>query len=182
MSYEFEDNAKHKKEFDHSINRTSQMITIPRGNRKRMYNDNWERIFMKECNHCKRKLSKKEFHKNKNNSDGLAKRCKSCSAQSNKSFCNSEKGRRYKFNQKLKQYGLTFDEYMEILVKQKNRCANCRREQTDLNRLFHVDHNHKTGKVRGLLCSNCNTALGLLKEDFLIINNLKRYLKNSYDY
>jgi len=40
-----------------------------------------------------------------------------------------------------------------------------------------VDHNHKTGKVRKLLCSNCNTAIGLLKEDATIIENALNYIK-----
>jgi len=47
MSYEWEDHSKYKKEFDHSINRTSQMITIPKGNRKRMYNLRWQLAFGK---------------------------------------------------------------------------------------------------------------------------------------
>ena len=88
-----------------------------------------------------------------------------------------EKQQHYKFNYRLKKHGLTFDSYFDMLLKQKARCAICRIEQTKLTYLFSIDHNHKTGEIRGLLCSNCNTALGLLKEDFLIINNLKNYLK-----
>jgi hypothetical protein len=59
-------------------------------------------------------------------------------------------------------YGLTFDEYQAMAEAQGNRCAICRQEDT--TRLA-IDHDHETGKVRGLLCRRCNIALGLLGDD-----------------
>ena len=67
---------------------------------------------------------------------------------------------------------------------QDDKCAICNKPETQRDRRNRVkslcvDHNHSSGEVRSLLCSNCNTALGLLKEDVSIfeaaINYLKRY-------
>ena len=44
---------------------------------------------------------------------------------------------------------------------------------------YHIDHSHEDGQVRGLLCSNCNTGIGLLQEDEVIFNNAIRYLKET---
>lgn len=66
------------------------------------------------------------------------------------------KVRRY---QLMRLYGITPEQYEGMLVKQDARCAICLR--TSLGRLC-VDHNHTTGKVRGLLCQACNRALGLM--------------------
>jgi len=59
-------------------------------------------------------------------------------------------------------YGLTEEGY-QALVKQQNGCCAICKSPADTSGLF-VDHNHETGVVRGLLCSACNTALGLLRE------------------
>ena len=61
-------------------------------------------------------------------------------------------------------YGITPEEYDAMLTKQNNCCAICKKENT-ANKSMPVDHCHKTGKVRQILCSNCNTAIGLLQED-----------------
>lgn len=82
-------------------------------------------------------------------------------------------------------YGISIDEYNEFMKLQNNKCAICHREEYILDhrtkkvRRLSVDHNHDTGKVRGLLCKNCNTGLGMLREDLNIINNLKIYLERN---
>ena len=60
-----------------------------------------------------------------------------------------------------KLYNLSREDYDLMYLQQQCRCASCQ----DIMKEPHVDHNHTTGKVRALLCGNCNTALGLLKED-----------------
>ena len=70
-----------------------------------------------------------------------------------------------------KEFGISLDDYEELLVKQNGVCAICFQPETAVHakakrvQNLAVDHNHENGKVRGLLCSTCNTALGLLKED-----------------
>lgn len=77
----------------------------------------------------------------------------------------------------LKRYGITFTEYKALLIKQRYRCAACRTDEPGGRGRFHVDHDHETGEVRGLLCTNCNLALGLLKDDVHRVRRLLRYLK-----
>lgn len=63
-----------------------------------------------------------------------------------------------------KKYGITLEDYDTMLAKQNNVCAICQQPcATGMN--LAVDHDHSTGKVRALLCKNCNTAIGLLGED-----------------
>lgn len=59
-----------------------------------------------------------------------------------------------------RKFGLTSQEFERLLEKQKNCCAICEKHKSREGRTFHVDHCHKTGKVRGILCCNCNTILG----------------------
>jgi hypothetical protein len=62
-----------------------------------------------------------------------------------------------------KQYGLTLEQFDEMLEAQDGACALCGREQVGMR--LHVDHCHASGVVRGLLCSNCNTGLGMFGDD-----------------
>lgn len=81
-------------------------------------------------------------------------------------------------------FGIDVSEYFKILNSQNGVCLICNRPERrklfgKITRLA-IDHNHKTGKVRGLLCSNCNRALGLLEENLVFIDQMKKYiLKNS---
>lgn len=74
-----------------------------------------------------------------------------------------------------KQYNITLKEYNEILCKQNDVCGICHKPETrPTSKNLVVDHCHKTGKVRGLLCSKCNAALGFFQEN---INNLQNAIK-----
>jgi hypothetical protein len=57
-------------------------------------------------------------------------------------------------------YGLKPSEYRELFEAQGGRCAICHVRQEDFHRRFHIDHDHVTGTVRGLLCAGCNFSLG----------------------
>lgn len=92
---------------------------------------------------------------------------------------NKDRTRRYSFLFNLKKlYGMTEEEYEALLLAQGNRCGIC-------TKLFvktpHIDHDHKTGKVRGLLCNDCNTGLGRFKDDFSVVRAAVRYLKRNGD-
>ncbi len=65
-------------------------------------------------------------------------------------------------------------EYWRLYEMQNGNCAICRKRKKLV-----LDHCHRTGKIRGLLCSNCNTALGLVKENLEIIEGLRTYLKDG---
>lgn len=78
--------------------------------------------------------------------------------------------------QKKNRYGLSAEEYYSIFKKQNNKCAICCQEFSDNNKAF-VDHCHKTNKVRGLLCTRCNTLLGMAKDNISILESAITYLK-----
>ena len=107
--------------------------------------------------------------------DGYKRYCKTCNKKRKKEYY--ERYPDEQKNRKLKRkYGITLDEYNLMFLKQQGNCLICSIHQSILKRPLVVDHCHNTGKVRGLLCSNCNTALGLLKEDEEIIKNLLEYI------
>ena len=71
-----------------------------------------------------------------------------------------------------RRYGISYAEYKAMLSKQKNKCLICNTED-----ILVVDHNHKTGEVRGLLCHGCNCAIGLLRDDPSVLQSAITYLK-----
>lgn len=76
----------------------------------------------------------------------------------------------------LTKYGLALEEYEALLVAQHNRCAAC---DDELVGRCHLDHCHETGKIRGVLCSGCNVALGHVKDDIKRLMALIRYLEKN---
>ena len=83
--------------------------------------------------------------------------------------------------QNLKKYGLTLDEYSQMLEEQNHVCAVCKQPETSKNQFgtvsLAVDHCHETGLNRGLLCMACNRSIGMLGEDVKRIESVIEYLK-----
>lgn len=73
---------------------------------------------------------------------------------------------------RLQKYGLTFEKWNEMVLDQGGKCAICKKETK-----LCVDHDHKTGKVRGLLCLTCNQGIGSLKDCSEIVYRAAEYLK-----
>ena len=71
-------------------------------------------------------------------------------------------------------YNLSLESYFTMLEKQQNKCAICDRRDN-----LHIDHCHKTGFVRGLLCRECNTGIGKLKESPKIFERALQYLQQN---
>ena len=82
-------------------------------------------------------------------------------------------------NARCKKYGITADDYHAMLSQQGNTCAICRCDSPGTNHDWHIDHDHRTGKVRGLLCHHCNTALGHVRDDLSTLNAMTDYLNRS---
>ncbi len=80
-----------------------------------------------------------------------------------------------------KKYGIDFAEYQRMLLAQKGVCAICEQPETKLQdgaiRMLSVDHSHTTGAVRGLLCANCNMAIGYACDDVTILEKAIAYLE-----
>jgi hypothetical protein len=82
-----------------------------------------------------------------------------------------------KANHLRNKFGITVEEYNKLLLEQDGKCAICGKSQAEFNRSFCVDHDHNTGKVRGLLCDNCNKALGCFYDDINIIKAAYNYIE-----
>jgi hypothetical protein len=90
-----------------------------------------------------------------------------------------EKQKKRSFKNNLKKYGITPENYQEFFNKQEGKCAICSSSEVSVARrsynLF-VDHDHKTGKVRGLLCHHCNTGLGQYRDNTELLQKAIEYL------
>ena len=86
-------------------------------------------------------------------------------------------------NRQLKNsYGITIEDYILMEESQNNKCAICRGTQRNKRtNYFDVDHNHKTGKVRGLLCTNCNQGIGKFQDNKELLLHAYNYLEDSED-
>lgn len=86
--------------------------------------------------------------------------------------------RRKKNGLKLK-FGINFDQYEAMLHEQDYVCIICKKKD-NCGRDLAVDHNHITGKIRGLLCTDCNTGLGLFDDNVELLEKAINYLKRNY--
>lgn len=98
----------------------------------------------------------------------------------NRKNYNTEKGKAYYCQRYLREkYGITILEKMLLLEKQGGRCAICGTDEFN-GKSPCVDHDHTTGKIRGILCGNCNNALGLIKDNVLIAQQMIVYLGGNH--
>lgn len=95
---------------------------------------------------------------------------------SNKEYMSSRQ-RQYQLRDK---YGITEKDYDLLLLSQSNKCAICQTDKpTGKWKRFAVDHCHKTGKIRGLLCNECNRGMGLLRDNAELLRKAAEYLDNN---
>jgi len=74
-----------------------------------------------------------------------------------------------------KDFGLSLEEYNQMFAAQNGLCLGCYKHQSIFKKAFAVDHDHLTGKVRGLLCMKCNSVLGYVADDSTILRRLADY-------
>ena len=112
------------------------------------------------------------------------KHCKKCGESDQAKFYETSQfcrvcHREWMRDSRLRKRGVSRDEYLFKLHQQVGACAVCSRPESavkDGHRGLHQDHNHKTGKVRGILCSRCNQVLGRVHEDVALLRSLADYL------
>jgi hypothetical protein len=103
-------------------------------------------------------------------------RCKECDHARVKIYHKDNKAKvtkRQLISHRRRLYGLNEEEYNNMILSQNNLCAICNKPS---DKTLHIDHDHVTGRVRGLLCSNCNLGIGLLEEDLIVLNRAIEYL------
>jgi hypothetical protein len=129
---------------------------------------------MKQCGACKEIKALSEFNRDKGFKDGLRKNCKVCVNKRRNELMTKDK---YRNRHLQRTYGITTEIYNEMFNEQDGKCSICLRHQSELKHKLHVDHCHKTNKVRSLLCFNCNQALGNVSDSIERLNKAIDYLR-----
>jgi hypothetical protein len=118
----------------------------------------------KVCKDCLKEKRLVDFSRDRNvKKDGRKACCKAC-----------ERIRKAAYT-----YGLSKEDYNNLFQKQKGCCAICGIHQSESKHRLHIDHDHNTGKVRGLLCGNCNTGIGNLRDSIDLLKKAIGYLENT---
>jgi hypothetical protein len=142
----------------------------------------------KICSKCAIKKPLTSFHKNNFGKDGRYSHCINCKKiykakfyKENKVEAKNRYKKYYENNKETiedsrlkRKYNITLNDKNTLLLKQNNKCVICKLE-LDNNIKTHIDHCHKTNKVRGILCVNCNLGLGNFKDK-------EEYLYNAIEY
>ena len=127
---------------------------------------------MRTCTLCKKKQKESDFYKSNHN-------CKTCKNKMVRSWRKENPEKYFLYDRKIKlknKYGMTPEDYDRIFSAQKGKCAICLTDDyLKKNRHYNIDHDHKTGKVRGLLCNKCNQNIGIIEDN--IKYNLERIIK-----
>ncbi len=157
-------------------------------------------IIEKKCSKCKEIKNVSEFSKDKYIKDGYTCRCKKCRNEHYNSYYekypekaklknDEQKDNRFKFYNSdvgiessrrahlKRMFNITLEKYNIMLAEHNGVCAICGEPEVYYrNKVLCVDHDHKTDKIRGLLCNRCNRSLGLLKDDKNLLISAINYL------
>lgn len=107
--------------------------------------------------------------------------CKDCEAEYIRvSKRNGPTGtKEYQRKRNVKKYGMTIEDFNRILESQGYKCKICGSKKPHGRGNFHIDHCHKTMRVRGLLCHYCNVALGGVRDDINVLESMILYLREN---
>ena len=129
----------------------------------------------RKCCRCLEIKDLEEFHRDKNKKLGRRYYCKECANRDQKKF-NKNRNSIYNRNSYLNRvYNINETKYNELYQAVDGCCEICGK----FKRKLFIDHDHKTGRIRGLLCLKCNAGIGLLQDSPKIINNALKYLKRK---
>ena len=136
---------------------------------------NVSRVVVKTCNACGVEKELSKFHKDATIKCGYRGKCIECRDSHRKKVYDKEANREWWLRST---YGISISDYDRMLEEQDNSCAICNTHISTQVKNFHVDHCHTTGKVRGLLCSKCNTGLGMYNDDPELFKSAIKYLED----
>lgn len=156
---------------------------------------------MQKCTLCHLNKPLSEFRKQSDKKDGHQSACKDCAKVKDKEYSDKEKNKfrariyrkthkkhiselrrnrylktleKHKDQQLKRAFGISLVDYNKMLEKQHGKCKICLKPE--INRQLSVDHDHKTGKVRGLLCNHCNRGLGSFYDNTEMLKAAIKYL------
>lgn len=152
----------------------------------------------KKCTGCGLTKPVFEFYKRRDLKDGYRRDCKKCNNLRRQKYLeNHREKERYRVNEwhilkpnksrniRLKtMYGITLEDYHTMLLVQEGKCKICKKFETAISdatnkiKTLAVDHDHITGKVRGLLCDSCNVGLGRFKDSVDFLKQAILYLES----
>ena len=121
----------------------------------------------KQCLACKEIKPANAFQRRTSNKDGLFRHCKECYDKS------------YRVYALQRDFGISPEQYQALLTEQEGRCKICGR--LPQSRRLSVDHCHATGKVRGLLCGQCNHGIGNFQDDPRLLKAAAEYLNATLE-
>ncbi len=133
----------------------------------------------KECNICEKVKSISQFSKSNLTKSKIRGECRDCTNKTKRRIYseNKEKARLYSIK---KRHNISPKQYYALVKKQEGLCAICHTPLSSLNRkAIHIDHCHATGKVRGVLCNQCNWGLGHFRDSVLYLDAAKQYLTGA---
>ncbi len=133
---------------------------------------------MAVCNKCGSDKPPEDFYKRKNRPCGIMSECKDC--------IKGRMNHRYKEDPKrvldmsaARRYNTTIEHIQQLREDADGICQICGNEGKAHYKRLVIDHDHETGKIRGCICSNCNSILGYCKDDPLVLQNLINYLNDN---
>jgi len=130
---------------------------------------------MKKCTKCGIEKPLSEFNIDRRRKDGKYGKCKPCHILVSREWQNNNP-EKVKNARWLREFGVSFSFIENLKNKQKNCCAICKMELNTKIKA-HIDHNHATGKVRGILCQKCNQGLGLFNDSIDVLKSALKYLQ-----
>ena len=138
----------------------------------------------KWCGGCSLVKQVEDFNRDASKKDGRQSRCKTCEYEGYKRRLAEDPERVRKIsresrmrNRRRQTYGVTNEEFEEMCEAQGGICAICQREPGQLG--LCIDHDHETGEVRGVICSPCNSGLGLFQDDPEFLRAAAAYIEDS---
>lgn len=163
----------HRRDHGYHERTVTRMDSIPESPRKRTPRPSKiQDASRKWCPRCEFYVPRIDFGNDRSSRDGLAPYCRPCMGgmQKTDNYRTAARARNI-----MRNYGITMEQFDSMLAAQGGVCAICGGEPTGKN--WHVDHDHDTNAVRGILCNGCNTALGGMRDNPAILRAAADYLE-----
>ena len=145
---------------------------LPQHKKQSFLNDH-PGLTTKRCVKCLQEKDKSQFNKRKKgSSDGLQSYCIECQKSTCKFPDKPKRSNKHGYFLSSTQSVMTANDYERMYKEQDGKCLICGNRQKKL----HIDHDHQSGYVRGLLCQNCNVGIGNLKDDPVILRRAALYI------
>ena len=139
-----------------------------------------KKLSQKESGYFKKYYAEHKEYFKQRHKNGYHKKYREKNKNDIKKYINVNKIK-YDDYQLKRYYNITLDQYNVLFNKQNGCCAICGIHQNNLKRKLHVDHNHESGEIRGLLCINCNLALGHVNDNINTLSKMISYLTKGIE-